>query len=141
MAIKKMGFHGEIYQGTKGSTATNRITNRRDVTETFDIGEGDTTEAGDGTNPPIETSSVTSRKYGIEWNMLNKPSDTNLTALMAAAMLGTPVAIRTKSYSSGLGFDGDMIIKVKRGMPLKGEQTLDFSGSPNDDDRAPLLNV
>lgn len=141
MAIKKMGFQGEIYQGPAGTQAPNRITNRRDITETFDIGEGDTTEAGDGTNPPIETSSVTSRKYGIEWNMLNKVGDTNLVSLMAAAVLGTPVAIRTKSYASGLGYDGDMIIKVKRGMPLKGEQTLDFSGTPNDDYRAPLLNV
>jgi hypothetical protein len=141
MAVKKMGFEGLIYYGVQGAEGTTLINNSRDITESFDIGEGDTTERGAGTSPPIETSRVTSRKYGIEWQMLNKTSDTTLAALIAAAVAGTPVAIRTKSHATGKGYDGDMNVKFKKGIPLKGEQTLDFTGTPNDDNRAPLLEV
>lgn len=141
MATKKMGFEGLIYYGVPGSTAASLIENSRDITESFDIGEGDTTVRGAGTSPPIETSRVTSRKFGIEWQMTEKSDDTILTALKAAAIAGTPVAIRTKSFSSGTGYDGDMNIKFKKGKPLKGEQTLDFSATPNDDYRTPQLDV
>ena len=34
-----------------------------------------------------------------------------------------------------------MNVKWKHGKPLNGEQTLDFSGTPNDDARDPLLDV
>ena len=141
MAAKKMGFEGLIYQGVPGSTAASLIENSRDITESFDIGEGDTTVRGAGTSPPIETSRVTSRKFGIEWQMTEKSDDTILIALKAAAIAGTPVAIRTKAFSTGTGYDGDMNIKFKKGKPLKGEQTLDFSGTPNDDYRTPQLDV
>lgn len=141
MAVKKMGFEGKIYYGVVGSTGSTEITNSRDITESFDTGDGDTTVRGAGTSPPIETSRVVSRKYGIEWQMTYKSDDTTLLALIAAAVAGNPVAIRTKAFTSGLGYDGDMNIKYKHGKPLKGEQTLDFSGTPNDDSRDPQLNV
>src|SRR4051812_19044130 len=123
MATKKMGFEGLMYQGTAGSTGANQINNCRDITETFDIGEGDTTVKGDSSAPPIETSRVVSRKYAIDFQMLYKSDDTVFLTLMANAVAGTPVAIRSKAYASGLGFDGDMNIKWKHGKPLKGEQT------------------
>jgi len=141
MAVKKQGFEGLIYYGVAGSTAATQITNSRDISENIDIEEGDTTVRGDGSAPPIHTSRVTGRMVGIDWQMLNKSDDATLTALRAAAATGIPVAIRTKSYASGLGYDGDMILKVKLGAPLKGEQTYDFSGMPNDDNRDPLVNV
>ena len=59
--------------------------------------------------------------------MLNKPADTTLVALLAAASTGAPVAIRTKSYTSGKGFDGDMTLSFKEGAPLKGEGSFDFT--------------
>jgi Tfp pilus assembly major pilin PilA len=141
MAVKKVGFEGEIYYGVAGSTAATKITNSRDITETLDIEEGDTTVRGSGASPPIKTSRVTGITYGIDWQMLDKSDDTTLTALKVAAATGVPVAIRTKSYSSGTGYDGDMIIKFKKGIPLRGEQTVDFTGIPNDDNRTPQLNA
>src|SRR5687767_4149335 len=141
MPVKKMGFEGEIFYGPAGTTGPTKITNSRDITETFDTGEGETTVRGVGTSPPIETSRVTSRKYGIEWQMVYKSDDTTLLALIAAAVAGNPVAIRTKSFATGKGYDGDMNVKYKHGKPLKGEQTLDFSGTPNDDSRDPQLDV
>ena len=141
MATKKMGFEGLLYYGVAGSTGGSQINNCRDITETFDIGEGDTTVKGDSSAPPIETTRVTSRKYSIDWQMVYKSDDTVFLALMAAAVAGTPVAIRSRAYSSGLGYDGDMNLKWKHGKPLKGEQTIDFTGTPNDDARTPQLNV
>lgn len=141
MATKKMGFEGKIYYGPAGTQAPTEIGNSRDITESFDIGEGPTTVRGTSGNPPIETSRVVSRKYGIDWQMTYKSDDATLLALMAAAAAGNPVAIRTKSFATGKGYDGDMNVKWKHGKPLNGEQTLDFSGTPNDDARDPLLDV
>ena len=136
-----MGFEGLVYYGVAGSTASTAITNSRDITETFDTEEGPTTIRGAGSTAPLETSRVTGRKYGIEFQSIYKSDDATILALIAAAVAGTPVALRTKSYTSGLGYDGDMNVKYKHGKPLKGEQTLDFSFTPNDDNRDPLLNV
>ena len=141
MPAKKMGFEGLIYYGVAGSTAGVQITNSRDITETFDHGTGNTTVRGDSSAPPIETERVTSRKYGLDWQMTYKSDDTTLLALIAAAAAGNPVAIRTKSFATGKGYDGDMNVKWKHGKPLNGEQTLYFSGTPNDDNRAPQLDV
>lgn len=141
MAVKKQGFEGILLYGVAGSTAATQVTNSRDISETIDIEEGSTTIRGTGASPPINTSRVTGLTYSLDWQMIDKSDDTTLTALKAAAVAGTPVAIRTKSYASGTGFDGDMILKFKKGTPLKGEQTYDFTGMPNDDNRTPLLNA
>jgi hypothetical protein len=141
MAVTKMGFEGQLFYGTAGSTAATQVTNCRDISYNVDIETGETTTRGDGSAPPIKTERVTGRMVDLSWQMLNKTTDTTLTALIAAAVAGTPVAIRTKSYSSGLGFDGDVILKFKLNKPLKGEQTYDWTATPNDDNRAPSLNV
>lgn len=141
MSVYKQGFEGLLYYGAAGSTAATAITNSRDITESFDTGEGETTVRGAGTSPPIESFHTTSRKYSIEWQMTMKSDDATLTALIAAAVAGTAVALRGKSYSSGLGPDGDFNLKFKHGKPLKGEQTLDFSATPNNGSRELSLNV
>jgi len=63
------------------------------------------------------------------------------TALLAAAVAGTPVAIRMKDRNAGKGYDGDCIVKYDHGVPLKGEQTVDFTFTPNRDLRTPQLYV
>lgn len=137
----KMGFQGKILYGAAGSTATNEITNSRDINYTLDTSDGDTTVRGDGSAPPIETGSVTRRILGIDWAMINKTTDTNLAALRAAAYAGLPVAIRTLDHAAGKGFDGDVILKVSHAKPLDGEQTLQFTAKPNADLRAPQSYV
>lgn len=141
MAKKRMGFEGKIFYGPKGTTATNEITNSQDINYDFATDRGSTLERGDGSAPPIECESVTVRKMTLNWKMLNKDGDTNLTALLAAAYGGTPVAIRTKDKSTGKGYDGDCNLEVKHGKPIKGEQVFDFSATPNDEDRTPQLYV
>ena len=141
MAKARMGWEGKIFYGGAGSTATQEIEQSRDINYEFDTDDGDTTVRGAGTAPPIETGSVTARKASITWQMPNRDSDTILTALLTAAFLGNPVALRTKDKAAGKGYDGDAIIKVKHAKPLRGEQMLEFSAKPNDDNRAPQLYV
>lgn len=141
MAVKKAGYEFQILYGVAGSTASTPITNSRDVQDDFTTEKGETTVRGDGTSPPIKTFRVTGREKKITFQMLMKTDDTTLTALLAASYAGTPVAIRTKNYSSGVGTDADVILEHAKGAPLNGMQTVDFSCEMNDDLRAPQFNV
>lgn len=142
MAVKKMGFEGLIYYGPAASgTATQQITNSQDITISYDNEEGATTVRGSGSAVPINTSRVTAKSVSIEFTMLVKSDDTILEALRVAEAAGNPVALRLKDHSSGKGPDGDFILSMQHGMPLKGEQTVKFTAKPNDDLRTPQLYV
>jgi len=136
----KMGFEGKIYYGAIGSTAETEITNSRDIAYSIDPEKGDTTVRGSGSSPPINTERVTALGISIEWTMLRR-TDATLESLLAAAIAGTGVAIRTKDFSSGKGFDGDCSLGVKLGKPLKGEQTYQFTATPTDEQRTPSLYI
>lgn len=138
----RMGYEGQLFYGTAGSTAGTLVTNCVDLDYDTSVTRGNTTVRGAGTSPPVGTSRVTGIKPMLTWKMLNKPADATLAALIAAARTGAAVALRTKSYSAGTGFDGDVTLEVKNGMPLDGEQTFEFSAEATDDEgRAPLLNA
>lgn len=136
MAVRKMSFEGEIYYGVKGSTASTKLTNVRDVNLGIEHEEGDTSERGSGANPPIKYSRVTGRMVSVDWQMLEKSDDTSLSALKTAAAAGTPVAIKLVDYASGTTrFDGDMIVSYKKSEPHGKEMAYTFTGKPNNDDR------
>jgi hypothetical protein len=134
-----MGYEGQVFQGPAGSTATNQITNARDMKTTHDPQMGDTTTRGTGAAPPIETEAPATVKWSLSLNMVNNINDTNLQAILAAHSTNTPIAIRTKNYSSGKGFDGDCNVKAEMGAPLKSEETWDFTFTPNGNYRQPNL--
>jgi hypothetical protein len=137
-----MGFEGLVYCGVKGSTASTLITNRVDFTTDTDPQMAPTTVAGAGTSPPIEAEDVTTVKFSATLKMKNAGStDTTLQALRAAAAAGGQVAIRTVDYAAYKGFDGDVNVKESLGAPLNGEQTFDFTFTPNNKLRAPQLYV
>jgi len=138
---QKMGFQGEIFSGVAGNEGGTRLTNSRDINYDIDTEEGETTVRGDGSAPPMVTSDVTGIILGIEFTMVVDDTDTALAALMAAASIGGLVAIRTKDYQAGKGFDGDCHLKVKNGKPLKGEQTKVFTAKPSRRLRAPRAYV
>lgn len=140
MANKKMNYEGLAYYGAKGSTAATNLTNCRDITYNITTSRGETTVRGDSTTPPIESWNVTKRIASVELTLVFDTSDASFASMMTAAAAGTAVAIRTKSYSSGLGFDGDVTLEVGRPFPLDGEQVVTFTCFPNADDRAPTLN-
>lgn len=135
----KMGFEGLAYQGMKGSTAGTLITNRVDITFDVDPQMAPTTVAGAGTAPPVETEGVATVKWSATIKMKNVASDGVLSALRTAAAAGGAVALRLKDYASGKGYDGDCNVKESFGGNLNGEQTFDFTFTPNGILRAPQL--
>jgi hypothetical protein len=138
----KMGFEGKIFYGVAGGTGGTEITNSRDINYDLSPDKGDTTVRGAGTSPPIKTSRVTAIGVSIEWTMIQKDNDAVLEALKTAAAAGVPVAIRTKDYAAGKGFDGDCTLAARRGAPIAGEQTVQFTAEPTDEGgRAPQLYV
>lgn len=138
---KKMGFEGLVYIGAAGSTAATLLSNRVDTTIDTDPQMAPTTVAGAGTSPPIEAEAVVSLKFSATVTMKNDTTDSALTTLRAAAAAGTPLALRMKDHASGKGYDGDVNVKESHGRPLGGEQTFDYTFTPNDAQRTPQLYV
>lgn len=139
----KMGFEGLIYYGVAGSTAATQLTNNRDITYNMTTEKGNTTVRGTGASPPIQTESVTLRVASIEFTQLNKADadDASLASMKTAAYGGTVIALRTKDYSAGKGFDGDVILEVSHPYLLAGEQVVTFTAVPTYATRAPSLYV
>jgi hypothetical protein len=131
--MDKMGFEGILYYGAAGSTATNQLTNAKDITISGDVERGDTTRRGDSSGPPIKSGRVTARIVGIEFQMLNNTSDTYLEAMKVAAAAGTPVALRGKDYAAGKGPDGDFTLGVSKPWPLAGEQVVTITAEPTEE--------
>jgi hypothetical protein len=124
--VKRMGWEGKIYTGDPGATAAFELQNARDITKSMAYSMGDTTTRGLGVGPPIETGRPSKRSPAVQWKMLDKEGDTLLVALLAASSAGTPVAIRTVNKAGGTGVDADFYITHSQGMPLDGEETIDF---------------
>ena len=142
MPETQMGFEGLAYYGPAGSQANQLITNSIDITESFGSEQGLTSVRGTGTAPVLDTKRTTGLNYSLKIGMRQKKSDTILAAFKAAHVTGAPVAIRTKDHATGKGVDGDMIVTaMEKGKPLKGEQTLEFTFEPNDDNRAFQMEV
>jgi hypothetical protein len=140
-ATKMMGYEAKLYYGAAGSTASTLITNSRDLKYDTNPVSGDTTVRGSGSTPPIRTGRTVALEVALTWTMVLNTADATLTALIAAARTGAPVALRVIPATGGTGLDADCIISVSAGAPLGGEQTVDFAlVSLNDDSRAPLLN-
>ena len=137
----KMGFEGLAYYGVKGSTAATLISNRVDVTFDTDPQMAPTTVAGTGATPPIETENVATIKFSATIKMKSVAGDAVLAALRAAAAAGGQVALRLKDYSAGKGYDGDVNVKESWGGNLNGEQTFDFTLTPNGLLRTPQLYI
>jgi len=129
----RMGFEGRIYRGTAGSTAATEMRSATDVSSTITPKKASTTTRGAGTAPPMETERVVSIGESIEFTLLNKSGETHVDALRGAAAAATPVSLRLKDYAAGKGFDGDVTLECKEGMPLGGEQTFVFTATPTNE--------
>lgn len=141
MTTTYMGYESKLYYGVAGSTAATLVSNARDVKYSIGTKKAPTTVKGSGSSPPIEVERVVGLTAQITWQMLDRSGDTTLAALVAAAATGAPVALRVIPHTGGTGFDGDCTISAEVGLPYQGESTLDFTATPNDDNRTPQLNA
>ncbi len=137
----RRGFEGQIFYGVKGSTAATLIQNRVDFSTDTDPQMAPTTVAGTAINVPLESEDVVAIKFSATLKMMNKENDPVLQALRTAAATGEQVALRTRDYAAGKGFDGDVNVKESYGAPLNGEQTVDFTLTPNNRIRDPQFYV
>lgn len=136
----KMGFEGKLYYGAAGATAATLIERVRDVTIGLTPTKANTEARGDGSGPVVESQRVVSIAASIQFTMVHNTADTALSALLAAAAAGTPIALRGKDHVAGKGPDFDYILEVSNGQPVKGEQTYEFTASPTDEaGREPVL--
>lgn len=137
-----MGYQGLLYYGSKGGSAGTLLSKRVDASYDIDVEVGSTTSAGSGTAVPINTGEATALTGKVTFNMIRETTDSSLTALIAAAATGDPVALKFISYSGATGFDADCVIKVTQGAPLKGEQTIDIEVvALSNSLREPFLNA
>jgi hypothetical protein len=138
----KSGYQGQLLYGTAGSTATNPVLNCTDLDDSTEPEKVETTVRGDSSSVPLVTEDVVALKKTVTWTMILKTSDSALAAFLVAAETGAAVALRTKSWASGTGTDADFTLSKKNGMPLKGQNTFEFTATPTDSaGRAPQYNV
>ncbi len=130
MTTEEMGYELKLYIGTAGATAATQVENATDVDYDLALEKGSTTARGTGGVVPIKTENAVSRNVTITWKMLNDPDDTDLTTIIAAAIVGGPLAITLTTGSGAVLFDGDCTVAKKYNAPLTGEGTYDFSATP-----------
>lgn len=133
-----MGYTAQLFYGTAGATATNRITNCKDLNFPIEHSYGDTTIRGDGSTVPIQTEKIVSRRPTITWTMQAEPNDTALAALRAVCISATPVASLVVKERNSAGaeitiVDGDFNLKVTKKAPLGGSLEYDFEATPSRD--------
>lgn len=136
-----MGFEGEAFIGTAGSTGATRLSNSRDIAFSVETETGDTTVRGDGSASPIGTEEVTKRMTSISIQMINDTTDTALATMLAAAFNGTRIALRLKDRAAGKGLDADVTLTASNPYPLAGEQVIDFTAKLSRALRVPQLYV
>ena len=133
-----MGYARQLFVGTAGTTASTQVTNVLDLNYDKNPTYGPTTERGDGSGPVIESEKITARKPTITWSMNNKPNDTQLATLRAAAdsATGTIAIVLKENDSSGSAqtiVDGDFNVTYNEPNPLTGSSTFDFTATPSAD--------
>jgi hypothetical protein len=137
-----MGFQGEAFIGTAGTTGSTRLTGSRDINYAIDTEMGNTTARGDSSSPPINTEEITLISVSsITIQMVNDTADAALETMRIAAAGGGKISLRLKDYSSGKGFDGDVTLAMSNPYPLNGEQVIDFTAKIARYPRTPQLYV
>jgi hypothetical protein len=126
---KRMSLEAKLYYGTAGTTATGLANNVRDLTGSASPGAADISDRGSR----VELVGPGMIAYSLQWESSWSDTDVFVQTLYAAAMAGTPIALRTKDYVAGKGFDGDVLItKADHKQPLKEGQKVDFEAKPTD---------
>jgi len=112
-----LGMDAKIYYGTSGSTASNEITNVKDVTLTCDAGEADvTTRANSGWRATVATL----KECTIEFEMVWDPTDAAFVAIRNAYLNLDIIAFLVLDQLNGQGPDADFAItSFSRSEPLE----------------------
>lgn len=112
-----LGMDAKLYYGTAGQSASNEMTNVRDVTVTAEAGEADvTTRANSGWRATVATL----RECTIEFEMVWDPGDAGFAAVKAAYLNSGLIALKALDKADGTGVDGDFgITSFTQNQPLE----------------------
>jgi len=127
--VTRMSLEAKLYYGTAGSTAATLAENVRDLTSPLAPTKADISSRGSR----VALYGPGQIEASLAWESNWRADDAFVQAMYAAAIAGTAVALRTKDYSAGKGWDGDFIIsKGDKKEPLKEGQKIDFEAVPTD---------
>lgn len=125
---KRMGFEGELYWGSAGSTATTELTIARDVSYKFDSTQADVSDR----SSIIDLVDVAGIAFSLEFEVNNQDTNAFIAALRAAVIAGTAMAFATKDKDSGWGVDGDFVVSVDESQALRDAQRIKITAAPTD---------
>lgn len=132
-----MGFEGKLYYGAAGATATNELTNCRNVTLTLERSEADVTTRGSG---DIEETAAGRKKIGVEFEQVWDPDDPGFAFILSAYANKTTIAILCLDEAGGIGLDADCkVLNFTRSEPDDGPMTAKVTVKPTRSTRAPVL--
>ncbi|MCG3128259.1 MAG: hypothetical protein CHACPFDD_03136 [Phycisphaerae bacterium] len=112
-----LGMDAKLYYGNAGSSATNEMTNVRDVTVSAEAGEADvTTRANSGWRATVATL----RECSIEFEMVWDPADAGFAAVKTAYLNSELIAFKALDQAGGTGVDADFsITSFTQSQPLE----------------------
>ena len=137
----RKGYEGQIFIGAAGSTGATQLVNRTDISEDRTPEWVETTVAGAGTSIPEKDEEIVSLAHQISFTLIYDSGDAAISTLLGYLNAGTPFALRTKAFSTGTGFDGDVTGSLKTGRQLKEGQKFEVECHVNQRLRAPSINV
>ena len=130
----KLGLDAKLFHGAAGTTATNEMTNVKDVTLNLESGDADiTTRAAKG----WRISAATLKEASLEFEMVWDTSDDGFKAVKNAFFNNTAIALFA-SDGDGNGLDADFVVSsFSRSEPLEEALTVSVTCKPTLIDRAP----
>lgn len=130
----KLGLDAKLFHGEAGKTATNEMTNVKDVTLNLESGDADiTTRAAKG----WRISAATLKEASLEFEMVWDTSDDGFKAVKNAFFNNTAIALFA-SDGDGNGLDADFVVSsFSRSEPLEEALTVSVTCKPTLIDRAP----
>lgn len=130
----KLGLDAKLFHGEAGTTATNEMTNVKDVTLNLESGDADiTTRAAKG----WRISAATLKEASLEFEMVWDTSDDGFKAVKNAFFNNTAIALFA-SDGDGNGLDADFVVSsFSRSEPLEEALTVSVTCKPTLIDRAP----
>lgn len=103
---KKVGYAAKLFGGAAGATASTEITHAKDVKVSVNI---DTVDATDRSTSGWKDNLAALKDAALSFHLVYESTDTNYSAIRAAAIAGTPYAFKPDN-GNGSGLDADWTI-------------------------------
>jgi len=134
MALK-LGLNAKAYYGPAGSSATNEMTNIKNVTLNLEKGEADvTTRGANGWRLTVGTLRDGSVEFEATWDQ----DDPAFSAIQSAYFSDSLIALKFLDAEGGSGLDDDFsVTKLTRNEPLEEAITASVTVKPSYSTRAP----